>query len=186
MENILRYQQFLNEMWDTIPDIKVVNRIPARDEDMTYEFEIDGAPYKVFILVRRWEDNTVTLEIHFSSKADPSDTEYSDKLTGRNNMQDVMGSVWWAVKEWAKERSKGGNLISIIVVAKSESPGDDRRSRIYNHFIMKKAQESGMIITKSTDITDIYHDTLQGLMDFNAIVTKYSVDKFPIDRLKSI
>jgi hypothetical protein len=125
MENILRYQQFLNEMWDTIPDIKVINKIPARDEDMTYEFEIDGDVYKVFILVRRWEDNTVTLEIHFSSKADPSDTEYSDSLTGRNNMQDVMGSVWWAVKEWAKERSKGGNLISIIVVAKSESLGDE-------------------------------------------------------------
>ena len=56
-------------MWDTIPDINVINRIPAGDENMTYEFEIDGAIYKVFIMVRRWEDNTVTLEIHFASKS---------------------------------------------------------------------------------------------------------------------
>ena len=85
-------------MWETIPDIKVINRIPARDEDMTYEFEIDGFIYKVFILVRRWEDNAVTLEIHFSSKDQSTDTDFTDKLTGRNNMQNVMGSVWWAVK----------------------------------------------------------------------------------------
>jgi hypothetical protein len=186
MKKIFRYSQFINEMWDTIPDLRVIKRIPARDEDMTYEFEIDGAIYKVFIMVRRWEDNTVTLEIHFSSKSEITDTEYSDALTGRNNMQDVMGSVWWAVKEWAKERSKGGNLRSIIVVAKSETLGDDRRSRIYNHFIMKKAQDAGMIITKTTDITDIYNDAMQGLTNSNAIVTKYSVDNFPIDRLKSI
>jgi hypothetical protein len=184
MKKILRYSQFINEMWDTIPDLRVIKRIPARDEDMTYEFEIDGDMYMVFILVRRWEDNTVTLEIHFSSKADPSDTKYSDSLTGRNNMQDVMGSVWWAVKEWARERSKGGNLRSIIVVAKSETLGDDRRARIYNHFIMKKAKESGMIITKTTDITDMYNEL--GLSISNAIVTKYSVDNFPLDRLKSL
>jgi len=183
MRDLLNYKEFLNEMWDTIPNIKVINRIPERDEDMTYEFEINGAAYKVFILASRWKDNTVTLEVHFSSKAEITDTEYSDSLTGRNNMQDVMGSVWWAVKEWAKERSKGGNLVSIIVVAKSESLGDDRRSRIYNHFIMKKAQESGMIITKTTDITDIYNDVIPGT---NSIVTRYSVDMFPIDRLKSL
>lgn len=75
MKNILRYSRFLNEMWDTIPDINVINRIPARDEDMIYEFEIDGAIYKVFIMVRRWEDNTVSLEIHFSSKSKITDTE---------------------------------------------------------------------------------------------------------------
>ena len=108
MKSILKYTEFLNEMWDTIPDIKVINKIPARDEDITYEFEIDGAIYKVFIMVRRWEDNTATLEIHFSSKSKITDTEYSDSLTGRNNMQDVMGSVWWAVKEWAKERRPKG------------------------------------------------------------------------------
>jgi len=186
MKNILQYRKFINEMWDTIPDINVINRIPARDEDMTYEFEIDGAIYKVFIMVRRWEDNTVTLEIHFSSKAEITDTEYSDSLTGRNNMQDVMGSVWWAVKEWSKERSKGGNLISIIVVAKSESEGDERRSKIYAHFIAKKAKEAGMTITKTTDITDIYNDVLQGLTNSSAIVTKYSVDRFPLDRLKTL
>ncbi len=186
MKNILQYSKFINEMWDTIPDINVINRISARDEDMTYEFEIDGAIYKVFIMVRRWEDNTVTLEIHFSSKAEITDTEYSDALTGRNNMQDVMGSVWWAVKEWAKERSKGGYLKSIIVIAKSETQGDERRSKIYANFIAKKAQEAGMTITKTTDITDIYNDALEGLMDSNAIVTKYSVDRFPLDRLKSI
>ncbi len=183
MKNILQYTKFINEMWDTILDINVINRIPARDEDITYEFEIDGAIYKVFIMVRRWEDNTVTLEIHFSSKANPSDTEYSDSLTGRNNMQDVMGSVWWAVKEWAKERSKGGDLTSIIVVAKSESQGDERRSRIYANFIAKKAKEAGMIITKTTDITDMYNEL--GLSISSAIVTKYSVDRFPLDRLKS-
>ncbi len=188
MSSLLKYRQFLNEMWDTIPDIKVINKIPARDEDITYEFEIDGYPYRVFILVRRWEDNTVTLEIHFSSKAETSEDQYTDDLTGRNNMQDVMGSVWWAVKEWAKERSKGGNLISIIVVAKSESEGDDRRSRIYGHFIMKKAQEAGMIVTKTTDITDTYNNLTQNLRGPNshAIVTKYSIDNFPIDRLKSL
>jgi hypothetical protein len=49
---------------------------------------------------------------------------------------------------------------------------------------MKKAKESGMIITKTTDITDVYNEL--GLSISNAIVTKYSVDKFPIDRLKSI
>ena len=51
MKKLLRYSRFLNEMWDTIPDINVINRIPAGDEDMTYEFEIDGAIYKVFIMV---------------------------------------------------------------------------------------------------------------------------------------
>lgn len=102
MKKLLRYSRFLNEMWDTTPDIKVINRIPARDEDMTYEFEIDGFMYQVFILVRRREDNAVALEIHFQSKSKITDTEYSDSLTGKNNMQDVMGSVWWAVKEWAK------------------------------------------------------------------------------------
>jgi hypothetical protein len=51
---------------------------------------------------------------------------------------------------------------------------------------MKKAQESGMIITKTTDITDIYNDVMQGLTNSNSIVTKYSVDMFPIDRLKSL
>ena len=188
MRSILKYCQFINEMWETIPDIKVINRIPARDEDMTYEFEIDGFIYKVFILVRRWEDNAVTLEIHFSSKSKITDTEYSDSLTGRNNMQDVMGSVWWAVKEWSKERSKGGDLRSIIVVAKSESIGDDRRSRIYGHFIMKKAQEAGMIVTKTTDITDLYDKMVHGLRDPNshAIVTKYSIDNFPLDTLKTL
>ena len=54
MKNILRYTKFINEMWDTIPDINVINRIPSGDENMTYEFEIDGAIYKVFIMVRRW------------------------------------------------------------------------------------------------------------------------------------
>ena len=188
MKSLLKYRQFLNEMWETIPDIKVINKSPARDEDMTYEFEIDGFIYKVFILVRRWEDNAVTLEIHFSSKDQSTDTDFTDKLTGRNNMQDVMGSVWWAVKEWSKERSKGGDLRSIIVVAKSESIGDDRRSRIYGHFIMKKAQEAGMIVTKTTDITDLYDKMVHGLRDPNshAIVTKYSIDNFPIDRLKSL
>ena len=186
MKSILKYTEFLNEMWDTIPDIKVINKIPARDEDITYEFEIDGAIYKVFIMVRRWEDNTATLEIHFSSKSKITDTEYSDSLTGRNNMQDVMGSVWWAVKEWAKERSKGGDLTSIIVVAKSESQGDERRSKIYANFIAKKAQEAGMIITKTTNITDIYNDTMQGLTNSSAIVTKYSIERFPLDTLKSL
>jgi hypothetical protein len=185
MKSILKYTEFLNEMWDAIPDINVINRIPSGDENMTYEFEIDGAMYKVFIMVRRWEDNTVTLEIHFSSKAKITDTEYSDSLTGRNNMQDVMGSVWWAVKEWAKERSKGGDLSSIIVVAKSESQGDERRSKIYANFIAKKAQEAGMIITKTTDISDIYNDLMQSLRDSSAIVTKYSIERFPLDRLKS-
>ena len=47
MKNILRYTKFINEMWDTIPDINVINRIPAGDEDITYEFEIDGAISKV-------------------------------------------------------------------------------------------------------------------------------------------
>ena len=186
MKKLLRYSRFLNEMWDTIPDIKVINKIPARDEDITYEFEIDGAIYKVFIMVRRWEDNTATLEIHFSSKSEITDTEYSDSLTGRNNMQDVMGSVWWAVKEWAKERSKGGYLKSIIVIAKSESQGDERRSRIYANFIAKKAQEAGMIITKTTDISDIYNDLMQSLRDSSAIVTKYSINRFPLDTLKSL
>ena len=186
MKNILRYSRFLNEMWDTIPDINVINRIPAGDEDMTYEFEIDGAIYKVFIMVRRWEDNTVTLEIHFSSKSKITDTEYSDSLTGRNNMQDVMGSVWWAVKEWAKERSKGGNLISLIVGAKSESNNDNRRSRIYQNFIMKKAQDAGMIIIKITDITELYNTTILMNPDLPSTVTKYSIDNFPLDRLKTL
>ncbi len=86
MRSILKYYQFLNEMWETIPDIKVINRIAERDEDMRYEFEIDGFIYQVFILVRRWEDNTVTLEIHFSSKDQSTDTDFTDKLTGRNNI----------------------------------------------------------------------------------------------------
>lgn len=98
-------------------------------------------------------------------------------------MQDVMGSVWWAVKEWAKERSKGGDLASIIVVAKSESQGDERRSKIYANFIAKKAQEVGMIITKTTDI---YNDLMQGLRDSSAIVTKYSIDSFLLDKLKTL
>lgn len=186
MIKLLRYSRFLNEMWDTIPDIKVINRIPERDEDITYEFEIDGAIYKVFILVRRWEDNSVTLEIHFQSKSKITDTEYSDSLTGKNNMQDVMGSVWWAVKEWAKERSKGGDLASIIVVAKSESQGDERRSKIYANFIAKKAQEVGMIITKTTDISDIYNNLMQSLSDSSAIVTKYSIKRFPLNKLKTL
>ena len=173
-------------MWDKIPDLRVIKRIPEREEDMFYEFEIKGALYKVFILVRRWEDNTVALEIHFMSKAEITDTEYTNALTGRNNMQDVMGGVWWAIKEWAKERSKGGNLRSIIVGSKSEAPGDERRLKIYNHFLMKKAQELGMVITKITDITDGYKETMKGLIDYDAIVTKYSVDLFPIDKLKSI
>lgn len=135
------------------------------------------------ILVRRREDNAVALEIHFQSKSKITDTEYSDSLTGKNNMQDVMGSVWWAVKEWAKERSKGGDLASIIVVAKSESQGDERRSKIYANFIAKKAQEVGMIITKTTDI---YNDLMQGLRDSSAIVTKYSIDSFLLDKLKTL
>lgn len=186
MKKLLRYSRFLNEMWDTTPDIKVINRIPARDEDMTYEFEIDGFMYQVFILVRRREDNAVALEIHFQSKSKITDTEYSDSLTGKNNMQDVMGSVWWAVKEWAKERSKGGNLISLIVGAKSESKNDNRRSRIYANFIAKKAQEVGMIITKTTDISDIYNNLMQSLRDSSAIVTKYSINRFPLDKLKTL
>jgi hypothetical protein len=186
MRDILKYTEFLNEMWDKIPDINVINRIPARDEDMTYEFEIDGFMYQVFILVRRREDNAVSLEIHFSSKSKSTDSEYSDSLTGRNNMQDVMGSVWWAVKEWAKERSKGGNLISLIVGAKSELKNDNRRSRIYANFIAKKAQEAGMIITKITDITEIYNTTILRNPDLLSTVTKYSIDSFPLDRLKSL
>ena len=47
MKNILQYTKFINEMWDTIPDINVINRISARDEDITYEFEIDGAIYPI-------------------------------------------------------------------------------------------------------------------------------------------
>jgi hypothetical protein len=53
---------------------------------------------------------------------------------------------------------------------------------------MKKAQEAGMIVTKTTDITDLYDKMVHGLRDPNshAIVTKYSIDNFPIDRLKSL
>jgi hypothetical protein len=42
-----------------------------------------------------------------------------------------------------------------------------------------------MIITKTTDISDIYNDLMQSLRDSSAIVTKYSIERFPLDRLKS-
>jgi hypothetical protein len=72
------------------------------------------------------------------------------------------------------------------VVAKSESQGDERRSKIYANFIAKKAQEAGMIITKTVDISDVYNNLMQSLRDSSAIVTKYSIERFPLDRLKSL
>jgi hypothetical protein len=80
-------------MWETIPDIKVINKIPTNDENIIYEFEIGGYLYRIFIYVIRRKNNTVALEIHFSSKAETSEDPYTDDLTGRNNMQDVIGSV---------------------------------------------------------------------------------------------
>jgi hypothetical protein len=52
---------------------------------------------------------------------------------------------------------------------------------------MKKAQEAGIIVTKTSDITEVYNyfQNIRG-SNSHAIVTKYSIDNFPVDRLKSL
>lgn len=188
MENILRYQQFLNEMWDTNVSINPIRKDFREDETATYEFILDGSSYQVFIVCRRYDDSPedFQLELHFSSKKEGSN-EFTNELTGKNNMQKVMAGVWKSIIQWSKDVCKGGYLVSLIISAKSEIKGDSRRSRIYSDFIARKAAEFGMKIKGSEDISDVYNELASSFGGWTeSITTKYFVDKFPIDRLKSI
>lgn len=192
MKTISTYSQWLFEMWDSTPDVKLLKKIPEggeSDEDTTYEIDIDGNPYQVVILVRRPEEdeNNVYLELHFNAK-DSSGGKYTDALTGRNNMQKVLGGVWWAIQDWARTRAKKGNLVSFLSVAKSENPGDDRRSKIYADFLMRKASQYGIKVLGSKDITSVYKD-LMGMFshrDSGSVVFKYEIEPLPIQKLAGV
>ena len=165
MKRILKYDIFINEMWDINPDIEILKEEIKDEENFYTEFKVDGFEYSVTIIVRRREEEPqkFSLEIHFNSK-DAQGT-FSNDLTGRNNMQKVMGGVWLIVIKWAKEVCKGGYLTALIVSAKSENERDDRRSKIYANFIEKKAKQTGMIIKGTEDITDLYNEMFNILND---------------------
>jgi len=187
MKKIIKYSQFINEMWDTIPEIQILKK-DIREEDAIYEFNIDDIPYQVLITTRRYDDNKedLQLEIHFSAKPQGG-SKYTTELTGRNNMQKVMGSVWYCIIQWAKEVCKGGYLISLIISAKSEEKGDSRRAKIYSDFIARKASQVGIKISGEEDISKVYDEisiALGGSSD--SVTTRYSIDKFPIDKLRSL
>lgn len=175
-------------MWDIDPDIEILKEEIKDEENFYTEFEVDGFEYSVTIIARRREEEPqkFSLEIHFSSK-DAQGT-FSSDLTGRNNMQKVMGGVWLIVIKWAKEVCKGGYLTALIVSAKSENKGDDRRSKIYANFIERKAKQAGVIIKGTEDITDLYNELTSafGGDTIEAVTYKYLVDDFPIDRLKGL
>lgn len=188
MKRILKYDNFVNEMWDTNPDIRIVKEEITGEENFNIEFEIDGFLYSVVIIARRREEESqkVSLEIHFSAKN--SSGAFTSDLTGRNNMQKVMGGVWLSIIKWAREVSKGGYLTALIISSKSENKGDDRRAKIYANFIERKAKQIGMIIKGSEDITDLYNELTSafGGSSIEAITYKYLVEDFPIDRLKGL
>ena len=180
--------RIMNEMWDTNPDIKIVSEKITNGENYTLEFEIDGFLYSVYIIARRNDEDPkkVSLEMHFSSKN--SSGEYTSDLTGRGNMQKVMGGVWMAFLKWAKEVAKGGYLTTLIISSKSEKSGDDRRAKIYADFLARKAAQVGMKIKGSEDITDVYNElsTAFGGSAVESITHKYMVEDFPIAKLKSL
>lgn len=175
-------------MWDTNPDIKILKEEVKDEENFYAEFEVDGFAYSVTIIARRSEEEPqkVSLEIHFNSK--DSQGAFTSDLTGRNNMQKVMGGVWLIIIKWAKEVSKGGYLATLIIAAKSENQGDDRRAKIYANIISRKAAQIGMIIRGSEDISDLYNQMAAAFGDnpIPSITYKYYIDDFPIDRLKSL
>ena len=189
MRKILEYDQFINEMWDTNIDVTPVRKDFRKDEVANYEFEIDGSVYNVFIVGRRYDDapDDLQIELHFSSKKEGS-SDFTNELTGKNNMQKVMAGVWKSLIQWTKEVSKGGNLDSLIISSKSEEQGDERRAKIYADFIARKASQTGMKIIGTEDITDAYNLMMSAFGNTNdtSITTKYLVDNFPIDHLKSL
>lgn len=167
-------------MWDSMPNVKVLEK-NIEDEDVIYVLDIGGNPYQITLHTLREnpedKDSDFMLELHFNSKASP-EGEFSDSLTGRNNMQEVMGGLWWAIRDWAGTVCKGGDLSAIIVIGKSEAAGDDRRSKIYGDFIMRKAKQVGVKVLKSEDITSM-HQNLMRMMGNPAtefIATKYFIE----------
>jgi hypothetical protein len=184
MRHIKLFEGFLNEMWDSDLDIKI-SRVKVNGEDATYEFEVDGSTYTVFIYLTRSDDSDdFSLELHFSVN---KDGKYSNDLTGKNNMQRVMSGVWKCVIDWAKNVSKGGHLCMLMISGKSEEKGDTRRIRIYGDFLARKASQIGMKITGSEDITDLYKEISDAFGGSGDTITyKYYVDGFPIGRLKSL
>ena len=189
MRKILEYNQFVNEMWDTTLDVTPVLVSKHQDGEVAnYEFEIDGSAYNVFIVGRRYEDapDDLQIELHFSAKKE-GDSEFTNELTGKNNMQKVMAGVWKSLIQWTKEVCKGGNLVSLVISSKSEEAGDERRAKIYADFIARKATQVGMRITGNEDITDAYNQMMSAFGNhIESVTTKYFVDKFPMDKLKSL
>ena len=188
MKMIFPYSQWLAEMWDSVPNVKVLEK-KVEDEDVTYTIDIEGNPYRIWVHTRRYEDpedkdSSFMVEMHFGSKTSP-EGEFRDSLTGRHNMQKVMGGIWWAVKDWARTVCKGGELSAIIVIAKTEEPGDDRRAKIYGDFLMRKAKQVGIKVLKIVDITSLQQsmNRMMGNPGGEIIATKYLIEPISPKRI---
>ena len=203
MKSVRPYSQWLLEMWDSVPDVKVLKK-DVKNENAVYTIDIEGNPYQVTLIVYRKDqaleifpspvedpsnkDSDFSLEIHFSSKKTP-EGPFSDSLTGRNNMQDVMGGVWWVIQDWARTICKGGKLSALIVMAKTETPGDDRRAKIYGDFFMRKAKQVGVKVLGAEDMTDTFIriSRLSGSNpgDIGLVATKYYIEPISPQKLAS-
>lgn len=187
MSIIIKYSQFLYEMWDSSADVEFVKKEIIRDEDVKYEIKIDSFLYQVVIISRRRDETpeNVSLELHFSAKRDEA-SEYTSDLTGRNNTSKVLHGVWKCVTTWAREVSKGGYLRQFIIAARSEEEGDLRRTKIYASYLAKKASSVGIKILATRDITEPYTSMMSmmsGPTD-KMVVTSYDLERFPIEDLK--
>ena len=184
VQELLPYSQWLLEMWDTSQETEVLEKT-VEGESAMYVLDIDGDEYAVNIIAHRNPDNpeSISLEVHFSSKV-PGQETHSNALTGRNNMQKVMGAVWWIIRDWAKTVCKGGVLGAIVVVAKSETPGDARRARIYGDFLLRKVQQAGTKVVLTQDITEFWREASGSSTD--SIVTKYRIEPVPVSKIASI
>ena len=141
-----------------------------------YDFSVNNSTYYVKIkddtylinIMLYGNKNNATLQVDFMIQKD--DGEYSNKLTNNGDMLLIMANVIGVIKVWAKtdiEVSLSNEMVNfkdisvdgICVASKSEKDGDNRRSNIYNYYLLKNFEKLGINIIEKRDITTNYKNT---------------------------
>jgi hypothetical protein len=192
LKHIKLFEQFkLNEIATTEIKPNIID-YDFTTNSSVYYVKIKDDTYLINIMLYG-NNNDATLQVDFMIKKD--DGEYSNKLTNNGDMLLIMANIIGVIKVWAETDDevsfsneivnfKDININAICVASKSEKDGDNRRSNIYNYYLLKNFEKLGIKIIEKRDITTNYKNTFKIPISANMVVDLYKISPITIEKLR--
>jgi hypothetical protein len=181
----------LNEIGDRISAPYIVKKqtlpfsLDGKDSGKTfmYDIKVKNEFYRIVIQLMTHENKTA-LRIDFGNLVDHPITgkEMSMKMTNSNIMLEVMSNLVGVIEEWLNDYEGDETIYTIVVIAKTESESDTRRSNIYDLYIRKNIEKLGSSVKEVVDISKEWSKKFPEEAQSKA--TKFRIDPISLDKIR--